>query len=159
MSQEQKTLSALYIEDEAAWRDKHVELLRKGDLAGVDVENMIAFLTEMREYEDFDAENRMRRLLADLLEWQFNEGSRCDELVACIEEQRDAFGFMSPTLIAKLKDQISFTYRLAIESMPRAAHMKPVFPALLPYSVDEALAKGFFPGPATRSGQTAAASC
>ncbi len=64
-------LSTLYQTDYSAWATRNAELLRAGRYAELDVEHLLAELSDMGKSEQHELENRLTLLLAHLLKWKY----------------------------------------------------------------------------------------
>ena len=64
-------LGTLYQTDYAAWAARHVELLRAGRYAELDIEHLLEELSDMSKSERRELESRLLILLAHLLKWEF----------------------------------------------------------------------------------------
>src|SRR5437588_12588117 len=71
-----ESLAALYLEDETAWLEAMAELVRRGDLANLDLENLAEYLSDMAKRDRRDVKNRLAILLVHLLKWQFKPEKR-----------------------------------------------------------------------------------
>lgn len=80
---------ALYDEDLLAWAERQADHLRAGQLDRLDVEHLIEELEAMAGNLRRELKNRLRILLAHLLQWQAQPKRRSRSWAATIAEQRD----------------------------------------------------------------------
>jgi hypothetical protein len=78
----------LYETDFYAWTQKQVELLRKGDLNNLDIENLIEEIDSLGKQEKRELVNRLGILIGHLLKWEYQPSHRSRSWVATIREQR-----------------------------------------------------------------------
>jgi hypothetical protein len=134
---------ALYDEDLLAWAEREAAHLRAGQLDRLDVEHLIEELEGMAGKLRRELKNRLRIVLAHLLNWQAQPGRRARSWAATIAEQRDQIEALleeNPSLRQHLEEVSRSVYpravRLAaIESgLPRRT-----FPPELTYGTEEIL--------------------
>ena len=133
----------LYDEDLLAWAERQVAHLRAGQLDRLDVEHLIEELEAMAGRLRRELQNRLRILLAHLLNWQAQPKRRSRSWAATIAEQRDQIEALleeNPSLRQHLEEVARSAYpravRLAVieTGLPRHA-----FPPELPYGSKEIL--------------------
>jgi hypothetical protein len=138
-----------YDDDFFAWTQEQARLLRDGELADVDVENLAEEIESMGKSDRREIRNRLVVLLAHLLKWQFQSSSRSTSWSGTIIEQRqqiDSIVADSPSLRQAVPESLDNAYlrarRLAAAEtgLPEA-----VFPALCPYTPDQILSEEFLP--------------
>lgn len=81
-------LANLYETDFYAWTQKQVELLRKGDLNNLDIENLIEEIDSLGKQEKRELINRLGILIGHLLKWEYQSTHRSRSWAATIREQR-----------------------------------------------------------------------
>lgn len=64
-------LRQLYDQDYSAWAQANADLLWAGDFDALDIEHLLAELSEMGKSEQRSLESHLRILLVHLLKWQF----------------------------------------------------------------------------------------
>ena len=136
----------LYDEDLLAWAERQVAHLRAGQLDRLDVGHLIEELEAMAGRLRRELQNRLRILLAhllNLLKWQAQPKRRSRSWAATIAEQRDQIEALleeNPSLRQHLEEVARSAYpravRLAVieTGLPRHA-----FPPELPYGSKEIL--------------------
>ncbi len=63
------SLAALYAEDETAWLEAMAALVHRRDLAGLDLDNLGEYLTDMARRDRREVKSRLVVLLTHLLRW------------------------------------------------------------------------------------------
>jgi hypothetical protein len=125
--------------DLLAWVEQQTALLRAGQLDGLDSQCLIEELDATAGSLRRELKNRLRLLLAHLLEWQFQPKRRARSWAATIAEQRDQIADLleeNPSLRREIESAARAAYpqarkRAAIETgLPRET-----FPADLPYDL------------------------
>ena len=138
-----------YDDDFFAWTQEQARLLRDGELADVDVENLAEEIESMGRSDRREIRNRLVVLLGHLLKWQFQSNSRSTSWSGTIVEQRqqiDSIIADSPSLRQVVPEALDVAYsrarrRAAAETgLPEA-----VFPVSCPYTPDQILSEEFLP--------------
>ena len=137
------TLAALYLEDEIAWLDEMAALVRRRDLAALDLENLGEFLNDMAIRERREVRSRLVILLAHLLKWEHQPKNRSRSWRTTILHQRQELkqhagrGVLRVHAEAVLADAYDDAVELAASEtgLPKAS-----FPADCPYRVEQLLA-------------------
>lgn len=80
--------TTLYDQDFHAWTQRQVELLRSGQLADLDVENLVEEIESLGRQERQELRNRLGVLLGHLLKWHYQPEARTKSWAATIQEQR-----------------------------------------------------------------------
>ena len=71
-----ESLAALFTEDETAWLEAMADLIRRRDLAALDLENLAEYLADMARRDRREVKSRLVVLLAHLLKWDFQPEKR-----------------------------------------------------------------------------------
>jgi hypothetical protein len=138
-----------YDDDFFAWTQEQARLLRDGELADVDVENLAEEIESIGRSDRREIGSRLVVLLGHLLKWQFQSNSRSTSWSGTIVEQRqqiDSIIADSPSLRQVVPEALDNAYlrarRLAAAEtgLPEA-----VFPASCPYTPDQILSEEFLP--------------
>lgn len=64
------TLSGLYLEDETAWLEAMAALVRRRDLAGLDLDHLGEYLSDMARRDRREVKRRLALLIMHLLKWE-----------------------------------------------------------------------------------------
>lgn len=80
--------TTLYDQDFYAWTQQQAELLRSGQLTGLDIENLIEEIESLGKQQLQELENRLGVLLGHLLKWRYQPEARSRSWWATIREQR-----------------------------------------------------------------------
>jgi hypothetical protein len=141
--------TAPYDEDFYAWSNEQARLLRTGDFAGLDVENIAEELESLGRSDKREIDSRLVVLIAHLLKWRLQVGFRSRRWSATIREQRERIADLvgeSPSLrgeIAPLRPAIYARARRAAADETGLAET--AFPADCPFAADQILAEDFLP--------------
>jgi hypothetical protein len=141
--------NSLYHKDFHAWANEQAALLRSGDVAAADIENIAEEIEGMGRTEKRELVNRLVVLLLHLLKWQFQPSLRGNSGRLSVEEQRYRLADHlddNPSLKAKLDQAIRDAYRLAlIEAEKETGLARSVFPATCPWSFQQTMDETFWP--------------
>src|SRR5947208_1378077 len=83
-----ESLAALYAEDETAWLEAMAALIRRRDLAALDLDNLSEYLTDMARRDRREVKSRLVALLSHLLKWQFQPEKRSRSWRTTVLNQR-----------------------------------------------------------------------
>src|SRR5271170_1000786 len=103
-----------YDDDFFAWTQEQARLLRDGELADVDVENLAEEIGSMGKSDRREIRNRLIVLLTHLLKWQFQPSSRSTSWSGTIIEQRQQIGSViadSPSLQQVVPEAFDIAYQ------------------------------------------------
>lgn len=138
-----ESLAALYTEDETAWLEEMAALVRRRDVAGLDLDNLGEYLTDMAKRDRREVKSRLVVLLMHVLKWEFQPEARSGSWRATILHQRnelvDCAG--GGVLRNHAESVLSAAYDSAIE--PAAAETglpRSSFPASCPYTIEQLFA-------------------
>lgn len=141
---------SLYETDFYAWANEQAALLRAGKLSAADIEHIAEEIESMGRSEKRELVNRLAVLLLHLLKWQFQPALRGASWEATITVQRDDLEDHlrdNPSLRAKLDQAITDAYRkAAIMAVGETGLAKSSFPPVCPWSFDQVMDAGFWPG-------------
>ena len=125
--------NSLYDRDFYAWANEQAALLRAGQLAEADIENIAEEIETMGRSEKRELVNRLTVLLLHLLKWQFQPSLHGNSWRLTIEEQRYRLEDHlkdNPSLKVQLGQAMRDAYRLALieaadaKPVSRAAHSR-----------------------------------
>ncbi|MGD2021491.1 MAG: DUF29 domain-containing protein [Thiohalocapsa sp.] len=151
-------LKTLYQTDYAAWARRHVELLRAGRFAEMDIEHLQEELSDMSKSDRRELESRLLILIAHLLNWGYQYQALCerwrefkgDSWRSTIVEQRMQLAVLlrqSPGLKPIVAETIAAAYPDAADLASKEGHLPPeTFPAQCPYSAEQLLQDDFYLG-------------
>ncbi len=152
-------LVAEYEQDFDAWIQQHINLLKQGKVAEIDVEHLIEELEDMGKSNQRELVNRFIPLIAHLLKWQYQYRQLQDQWVAftggswrgTITEQRTKITKLlkqSPSLKGKLPAAILDAYPDALKvAVSETGFAKSTFPNSCPYTIEQLLDEDFYPQP------------
>ncbi|WP_426176195.1 DUF29 domain-containing protein [Massilia sp. TWR1-2-2] len=144
-----KKACAEYDQDLVLWYGRQIELLRKGHLHLLDVENLIEELRAAMSKERRELASRLKVLLMHLLKCQFQHHRIGGSWLATLTEQRDAIEALlkdSPSLRPSVMQDVAEAFPVAVR---RAAHETGLsvsaFPTVNPYSQNQLFDFDFVP--------------
>lgn len=137
-----ESLATLYETDETAWLEAMAALARRGDLAGLDLENLGEYLSDMALRDRRKVKSRLVVLLAHLLKWEFQPDKRTRSWRTTVLEQRQRLADLAGqgVLRAHAEAVLAEAYDEGVElaasqtALPAAA-----FPTDCPYTLDQLL--------------------
>ncbi len=136
-------LKLLYEQDETAWLEQSVRLIREGHLADLDYENLSEFLEAMAKRDRREVESRLAVILAHVLKWTYQPENRSRGWLATIEAQRHELTLLlrSGTLRNHAEAELESAYRAGVRQAAAQTGIEAnAFPPQCPYSVQELLA-------------------
>ncbi len=113
-----ETTVGLYAADYYAWVHHQAEALRRGDMAGLDIQHLIDEVESLGRSEERELESRMEQLLMHLLKWQYQPATQGPSWTGSIREQRrrlDRLFRRMPSLRAKVGEFLADDYEVARE--------------------------------------------
>jgi hypothetical protein len=139
--------SADYEEDFYAWTVEQARLLRSGDLAVIDIENIAEEIESMGRSDRRAIESRLAVLLTDLLKWQIQERMRSRSWSGTIGEQRRRIAKLlreSPTLRPFVDEALAEAYSEARDAASNQTGLPETeFPVECPFTVEQVLSRDF----------------
>ena len=134
-----ESLAALYTDDETAWLEAMAALVRRRDLAALDLDNLGEYLSDMARRDRREVKSRLVVLLAHLLKWQFQREKRSRSWRTTILSQRQELADLagSGVLRAHADAVLSDAYENALERAASETGLpRSMFPAECSYSVE-----------------------
>jgi ribosomal protein L29 len=110
--------TTLYDQDFYAWTQQQVELLRSGNLQGLDVENLIEEIESLGKQQRQELRNRLGMLLGHLLKWRYQPEARSRSWWATIREQRRDIALLlkeNPSLKPYLPEALEIGYEKGLD--------------------------------------------
>lgn len=131
------------------WARQNAQLIREGRLDEIDAENIADELEAMSNSERRELLNRLTRLIAHLLKWQYQPGRRSQSWINTIDEQRRQIEILledSPSLHRLLPEILVRAYRYARKDAAKETGLSiNIFPAECLFPVEQILQEGFLP--------------
>ena len=137
------SLLELYLEDETAWLDRHVELIASGRYGEIDYEDLREFLESMANRDRRRVESRIKRLVEHILKWEHQPGKRTRSWARTILEQQQqlADDVAAGSLRRHAVEVMPDAYRRAVALASVATGLPAeTFPAASPWGLEELLA-------------------
>jgi len=139
----------LYDTDFYGWTNQQSALLRSGNLAEADLDNLAEEIEDMGKNLRRELESRLKVLFIHLLKWQYQPGYRGNNWRYSIEEQRtELAGHLQATLASE--PSCLKRWNAATNTPSRVPQKKPDspkarFPISCPWSFEKAMEDEFFP--------------
>ena len=145
------TAPDLYERDYYSWALEQAAHLRARRFAQLDLEHLAEEVDDLGKREAKELQSRCETLLAHLLKWHFQPQQRSHSWAGTIRRERQKILDHlddNPGLKPRRSEQFAKAFRSAREDAAIQTNL-PVsrFPAICPYSYDEALDGSFWPGP------------
>jgi hypothetical protein len=141
--------AAAYDEDMFAWTEEQARLLRAGEFAQLDIENIAEEIESMGRNIRRKLRNRLAVLVMHLLKWQYQPAHRSPSWSATIAEQRDQVADLldeSPSLRSLPGQELAKLYRSATSKAVRDTGLpQTTFPIECPFTPEQILAEDFLP--------------
>jgi hypothetical protein len=139
-----------YEQDFYGWTQEQARLLRERRFAELDVANVVEEIESWGRGERRELVSHLRELLMHLLQWAYQPARRSRSWRLSIEAQRlQAREHLveNPSLKPQLDDIMAHAYRLALIEAERQTRLsRKTFPAMCPWSFNEAMSDDFWPG-------------
>lgn len=138
-----ESLAALYSEDETAWLEAMAELVRRRNLAGLDLDNLGKYLTDMALRDRREVKSRLVVLLAHLLKWEFQWEKRSRGLRTTLLIQRQELADLASRGVLRAHAQavLPEAYDNARELAAAETGLdKTTFPPACLYTIDQLFA-------------------
>ncbi len=140
--------SSLYEKDFYAWIQHHIELLKQGRLAEIEVDILIEELESMGKRDKRELVSHFIILIAHLIKWQFQPHRPSNSWPNSIDEQRIQITKQledSPSLKPFLSEAITKAYPDAVKLASKEARSLITFPTSCPYHLEQLLDEEFYP--------------
>jgi hypothetical protein len=142
--------SPLYESDFYAWSREQAELLRAGEIDKADIEHIAEEIDSMGTTEKRELISRLNVLLLYLLKWRYQPGKRGPSWEASILNQRDAIADHlddNPSLKPLVPKALASACRTARrEAVVETGLAGSTFPEACPWTVEQVMDGGFWPG-------------
>lgn len=144
-----------YDVDFVRWLNEQAALLRGREFAALDVDNLAEEIESLARSEATELRGRVSRLMAHLLMWEYRTMQRNPAWYVAITEERSFIpGTLddAPSLAALLDDARWLetawiaARRDAAKDTGMGALPDGVLPDVMPWTLEQILAPGFFPG-------------
>jgi Domain of unknown function DUF29 len=140
-----------YDEDFVLWTERQTALIRAGRFELVDWENVAEEIESSGISDRRQLRNRLAVLMMHLLKWQFQPMHRSRSWQSTIRVQRGRIERLlkeSPSLRPEVAELAGDEYGAARQEASAETGFAPrTFPRSLPYTAEQILDDGFFPGP------------
>ena len=138
-----------YERDVYGWANEQAALLRGGQFARADIENIAEEIESLGKSQKSELVNRLTVLLAHLLKWQFQPGFRSTSWELSIREQRRRIAIHmrgNPSLKSSLLEITDDAYSIALLQAQRQTKLKSTtFPPRCPYDFAQVINEEFWP--------------
>lgn len=138
-----------YDEDFFAWTQEQARLLRAGELAVLDAENLAEEIESVGASDRREIRSRLAVLLTHLLKWKFQPEAKGPSCLGTMGEQRYRIELVltdSPSLRPFVSEALQMAYRKARKDAATETGLaESVFPIECPFSEKEILSEEFLP--------------
>jgi hypothetical protein len=139
--------NTLYRTDFHAWLGEQAKLLRAGDVAGLDLENLAEEIEASGGSQRRELRSRLRVLILHLLKWQVQAEHRHRSWKSTIDSQRDEIDDLldqNPSLGQTVPDTIRLVYPKAIrKALEETGLIDDPFPSECPFAAEQVLDHAF----------------
>jgi Domain of unknown function DUF29 len=139
----------LYETDFYAWTQEQARLLRERRWDDLDLENLVDEVESVGGSEKREIRNRLTKLLAHLLKWQYQPGLRGASWRATIRDQRRELAEIvrdSPSLRGYVNGQVQERYTSGrLEAAEQTGIAFGLFPEECPFAPEQVLDLEFWP--------------
>jgi Domain of unknown function DUF29 len=146
-----------YDEDFYAWSREQARLLREGRLNEIDAESIAEEIESLGKSDRRELRSRLTVLLTHLLKWHFQPEHRSGSWRSTIREQRRQMDELlddSPSLRPTVGEALGKAYADArANAADECGQAIDAFPTECPYTTDELIDLGFWPGPTEQTPQ------
>jgi len=143
------TSARLYETDFYGWIQNQAGVLRAGNFASLDLDNLIEEIESMGKSHQRALESRLEVLLIHLLKWQFQPERKSPSWEHTINEQRDRLTdhlLENPSLKPKTPEAQVKAYRYAIKGASRETGLPvSIFPPQCPWTFEQIMDPDFWP--------------
>jgi len=140
---------SLYDADFYGWTQTQADLIRSGNIAGLDLDNILEEIETMGRSEKRGLKNRLAVLLTHLLKWQYQPGFQGKSWKLTIQEQRIQVRDIiqdSPSLRSGVAQTMASAWEQArIKAERETGISQAMFPQHCPWSFEQALNDAFWP--------------
>lgn len=141
--------SSRYEHDFMLWLDAQLDILRARKFDQLDLENLIEELESMGRADKRELQSRLEILMLHLLKCQFQPEKKSSSWIGTLDEQRSQIqGLLetSPSLRRLAQEFAERRYPVAARRAARQTGLAAeIFPASLPFTVDQLLDEDFVP--------------
>jgi len=142
----------LYETDFYGWIQNQVDSLRVRSLSNLDYDHLIEEIESMGKSLQRELTSRLEILFSHLLKWRFQPKFKGTSWELTIDEQREKIADLlsdNPSLKSKLSDCVERGYKYGKRAaMKEAGIDQSIFPALCPWTFEQAMDSDFWPDPA-----------
>lgn len=142
-------MNTRYETDFYGWTQEQARLLRSGQLAELDTQNLLEEIEAMGTSAENELESRLEVLFIHLLKWKFQSERQGRSWKLTIEEQRRKIERRlkkSPSLKHKLPDILEDAYGDAVISAERETNIRRnVFPDNCPWTFEQLMNPDYYP--------------
>jgi len=144
-----KTAAPRYETDFYGWIQTQVDALRAGNLAELDVDNLVEEIEDMGKRQKQELRSRLGILFMHLLKWQYQPALQGSSWASTIKIQRfeiKAHLEDNPSLKHVLNETMAKAWQAALLKAEHETGMnKSTFPARCPWTFEQAIDDDFWP--------------
>jgi len=139
----------LYETDFYGWIQNQAGVLRAGNFAGLDLDNLIEEIEDVGKSRQRALESRLEILLMHLLKWQFQPDHMTPSWKHTIVEQRKRIAKLmkkNPSLSGVIDESFGDAYEFAVDSASTETGLPAsTFPPRCPWTFEQATSPDFWP--------------
>jgi len=139
----------LYETDFYGWIQNQAGVLRAGNFASLDLDNLIEEIEDVGRSRQRALESRLEILVMHLLKWKFQPKRRGTSWELTIEDQRDRIAKLlreNPSLKSRVQEAFEEVYRFAVREAARETKIKKTtFPERCPWTFDQVMNPDYWP--------------
>jgi len=144
-----ETATTLYETDFYGWIQQQADVLRAGNFAVLDMDNLIEEIEDMGKRQKQELRSRLSVLLMHLLKWQYQPTLKSKSWELTTEEQRISLAdhlLENPSLKAELPLACEKAYRYAVLAAAKETGLdKTAFPEQCPWTFEQVMDDAFWP--------------
>ena len=139
-----------YEKDVILWSQQQAALLRSGEFSQLDIEHLADEIEDVGKSEKRELANRMAKLLAHLLKWQYQPERRGRSWQTTIRNQRNSLKIalkITPSLKAAMreKDWQTLVWADAVDQALKETGLDADFGEACPWTNEQILSAGWLP--------------
>lgn len=139
--------NTLYETDFSAWLDQQAALLRRGDVAALDIQNLAEEIESLGGSQRRELASRIRMLVMHLLKWRMQPDERSNSWRNTISAQRSEIEDLleqNPSLRRTLPDVVSQQYGKAMaRAVEETGLVNYPIPQSCPFSPEQVMDRSF----------------
>jgi len=141
--------ATLYETDFYGWTQRQVDAMRAGNLADLDLNNLIEEVESMGKNQKKELESRLEVLLMHLLKWRYQPNLRGRSWQLTIIEQRKRIAYHleeNPSLKSRIPEAHNRSYAFSVmDAVKETGMADSIFPEQCPWTFEQVMNPDFWP--------------